>query len=58
MLTYTVLKPLRTAEGRTLAVGDTVRMTKRQAKYLIMAGKLKATDEADQPAQPGDPQEE
>jgi len=42
MSTYTVIKPLRGADGKPLAVGQTVELTARQAKWLLLSGKIAA----------------
>ena len=51
MPTYTVNKPFRGDDGRDLAAGDTVELTERQAKYLLLAGKI-AVPPAESAARP------
>ena len=40
METYTVVQPIRAESGRTIAAGDTVDLTARQAKWLLLGGKI------------------
>ena len=39
---YTVVKPFRGPDGRDLQAGDPVELTERQAKYLLLGGKIQA----------------
>ncbi len=40
MSKYTVIKPIQ-AEGRVAQAGDLVELSERQAKYLLLAGKVR-----------------
>ena len=37
---YVALRPFRSADGRDFETGAAVTMTPRQAKYLLLTGKL------------------
>ena len=41
MRSYIVIKPFRAEDGRDLESGDRIKLTARQAKYLLLGGKLK-----------------
>lgn len=40
MKTYTVVKPMRGSDGKTLAAGQSIELTDRQAKWLLLSGKI------------------
>ena len=40
MKTYTVVKPMRGSDGKTLAAGQSIDLTDRQAKWLLLSGKI------------------
>lgn len=42
MPTYTVVKPMRGTDGRTVGAGQKIELTARQAKYLLLSGKIMA----------------
>ena len=44
MQKYKVLKPFALPDGTTAKTGSTVTMTERQARYLLLSGKLTQDD--------------
>ena len=43
---YEVLKPFIKPDGSKAVAGETVPLTPRQAKYLVLAGKIRPVEKA------------
>ena len=56
---YNVVKPIRGADGKKVAAGGTIELTERQAKYLLLSGKITAGKaKAAAPAKSGEKKKE
>ncbi len=51
---FTVVKPFRAESGRDLRQGDCVELTERQAKYLLLGGKIEAPARKTKPEKKGE----